>query len=543
MRRSLLALAAAATLLPANAARADEGDIIVQREPGLDRKEQRELRKDAGVELVTELSIERTELVAPKHGDVAAALADLRDDAGVVYAAPDRLMRVAAAPTVYGWTTLWALENPYDTDIDAMSAWQRSLGAGATVAIVDTGIMADHADLAPQIVEGGYDFVDDDPVPDDGNGHGTHVAGTLAASGLAESPVIGVAPEAKILPLRVLGDDGSGWTSDIAEAFDYAGDLGIRIVNASLGGGGDDPVMNAVIAAHPNTLYVVAAGNDGVNNDSTSEASYPCAAPQANILCVGATEKHDERAMFSNYGATTVDLFAPGFSIRSTTITPFLYGYKSGTSMAAPHVAGAAALALAANPSATAEQLKWALMASVDGKSALAGLAVTGGRLNADVAVAAITGGPLPTPTATPTATPTPEPTATPEPPVATPAPPAQPVPAPDPVVPVVTPPPATIVAPATSLSRVTVRGSLRTKRGKLKVRFSLSQPATVRFSIAKRGSRRALSAWTGKARGGANSVTIKRRLPTGKTLKRGTYRLSVGLNATVSTSRSIRVR
>ncbi|HEX6020796.1 MAG TPA: S8 family serine peptidase [Solirubrobacter sp.] len=546
MRRCLPALVAAVALLPATPARAGEGDIIVQREPGLDGKQQRELRREAGVKLVAPLPIEHTELVEPKNGNVSKALAELRADDNVVFAQPDRKVYAAAAPSYFSWTSLWGLENATDTDIDALSAWEHSLGTGTVVAVVDTGIKSDHVDLAPQIVEGGFDFVDGDPDPEDGNGHGTHVAGTIAATGASPSPVIGVAPEAKILPLRALDNNGEGFTSDIVAAFDYAGDLGVRIVNASLAADGEDPAIDAVIAEHPNTLFVVAAGNEGHDNDVPAEASYPCASPQANILCVGASDRYDQRAIFdpwdpqysSNFGAATVDLFAPGRSIRSTTFNGY-WGYMSGTSMAAPHAAGAAALALAARPDATAAQLKAALMISVDATDAFHGLSVTGGRLNAGAAVTAING-PLPTPTPEPTPTASTTPVVAPPPVVTPPAPPppAQPAPPAPQAPPVATPVPA-----ATTLSRVSVRGKLTTKRGKLKVRFSLSRAATVRFTITKRGNKRPLSTWTKKARPGANSVTIAHRLPTGKRLKRGSYTLSVGLGAKASSARTIRVR
>jgi subtilisin family serine protease len=559
MRRSLLVVSSAAALfLPASAARAAEGDIIVQRESGLDGNQRRELRADAGVKLVAELAVARTELVEPKDGDVAEAVAELRADDDVVYAAPDRRLH-ANLSWSSSWSWLWGLEDALDdTDIDASAAWQRSLGTGVTVAVVDTGIKANHPELASQIAAGGYDFVDKDPVPQDGNGHGTHVAGTIAAANTGSAPVIGVAPGAKILPLRVLDNSGSGWTSDIADAFEYAADSGVRIVNASLGGD-EDPFLNSVIAAHPETLYVVAAGNEGADDDVPSEASYPCASPAENLLCVGATDTKDERAIFdpwdpsssSNYGATTVDLFAPGRSIYSTTIgSP--YGYKSGTSMATPHAAGVAALALAANPAAATWELKQALMTTVDAKAALADLSVTGGRLNADAAVGAING-PLPTPTPIATAVVTPAPTpvatATPRAPVATPAPvtptpatPAPPAPAPAPPAPAPVTPTPPVTQPV-SLFDVSVGGSLRTKRSKLKVRFSLSRASTVKFAITKRGSRRTLSAWTKRGRAGANRVSISRRLPTGKTLKRGSYTLRVSISATATSSRSIRVR
>ena len=148
-------------------------------------------------------------------------------------------------------------------------------------------------------------------------------------------------------------------------------------------------MVEDAIAAHPNTLYVVAAGNAGADDDVTG--NYPCSYPEANIICVGATDDTDAPASFSNYGATTVDLFAPGVGILSTVPGPDAYDYYDGTSMATPHVAATLALMRARNPSLTAAQLKAKLLASVHPVGALHGLSVTGGRLDAAAAVAAAT--------------------------------------------------------------------------------------------------------------------------------------------------------
>ena len=217
---------------------------------------------------------------------------------------------------------LWGLRNTGQNaglagaDIDVLGAWQRSEGLGVTVAVVDTGINADHEDLTGQLastkaeLEGvpgidddgngyvddvkGWDFLGRDNVAQDGSGHGTHVAGTLAAAGGNGLGVVGVAPRAKVLPLRVLGDDGKGTMSAVASAFDYAGDLGVRVVNASVGGAYSAAVRTA-IAAHPDTLYVVAAGNDTLDADTASGA-FPCALPEPNVVCVGATDNRDALA-------------------------------------------------------------------------------------------------------------------------------------------------------------------------------------------------------------------------------------------------------
>ncbi len=564
-RRCLLAFVVVVVLSAPQGAHAADGDIILQRQAGLDRQERRELREDAGVHLVEALPLERTELVEPAPGETAAeALAALRADGDVVYAELDQPVHVLAEPNDFYWSSLWGLENSGQTyagqaghvgaDIDVLDAWERSQGAGVTVAVVDTGINAEHVDLAGQLAgnateaggtpgvdddgngfvddTGGWDFVTGDNLPQDGHGHGTHVSGTIAAVGANGVGVIGVAPGAKVLPLRALADNGSGFMSWIAAAFDYAGDMGVPIVNASLGGDYSITLENA-IAEHPNTLYVVAAGNDDVDNDAGPPyASYPCALPQANLLCVGASDNRDQPASFSNYGATTVDLFAPGVGIISTHKgSSTAYTLMNGTSMAAPHVAGAAALALAANPAAGTAALGSALLSSADAKDTLSGLAVTGGRLNASAAIDAVLGAapaPTPTPTPTPTATPTP------------PAPVATPTPAPPVSTPVPAPPPAPAAA---KLSALGVRGSLRTHSGKLRVRFSLNRATSVRFTITRRGAKRPLAGWTTRGNAGSNVFTLTRRLPNGRRLKRGNYTLGVGLSATAAASRSIRVR
>ena len=549
--RSLVLAAALFLVLPASA-RAADGDIIVQRAPGLDGAERQALRADAGVKLVETLPLERTELVSAS--DPAKALTALRADDDVVYAEPDRRVHATRTMDDPYFDSLWALQNLGQTvfgvpgaagaDIDATLAWDQSEGAGVTVGVVDTGVRTDHVDLANQIAANaaelngtpgvdddhnhyvddvqGWDWVDNDNVAQDGHGHGTHVSGTIAAEGENNFGVVGVAPLAKILPLRVLDDAGSGWMSDIAAAFDYAGDAGVRIVNASLGGGYSQAIEDAV-AAHPSTLYVVAAGNDAADSDTAGDA-YPCALPEANLICVGASDNQDAIADFSNYGDTSVDLFAPGVGIYSTFNTSTSsYHYLDGTSMASPHVAGVAALALSKRPGATTAFLRWALLSSVDRVPAMAGESVTGGRLNANSAVTAIEGTePVPTPTPTP------------EPPAPTPVPPVAP---PTPV-----PPPPALPEAGPALTKLTVGGSLRTKAGKLRVSFQLSRSAWVRFTIQAKGSKRVVATWSKLARPGANAYVLKRTLPSGTKLKHGSYTLAVAVSPTASSSKVIRV-
>jgi hypothetical protein len=228
--------------------------------------------------------------------------------------------------------------------------------------------------------------------------------GGIVAARTDAQGIAGVAPGARVMPLRVLGADGTGSSASVASGYDYAGDIGIPVVNASLGSSGMSNAERDAISSHPNTLYVVAAGNggsDGVGDNNDVTPSYPCAASLANVVCVGATDGSDRRAGYSNYGAASVDLFAPGSSIYSAYRTGGTsdWVWMSGTSMATPHVAGAVALMRAAAQGLSGAQLKQALLGSVDRKAQLAGLAVSGGRLNAAAAVrGAIAAAGLPAP-------------------------------------------------------------------------------------------------------------------------------------------------
>jgi thermitase len=397
-----VALLAAAALPPA--AHAGVGDeIVVMRDGGLTRAE----RAEAGVGAARDLPLAGVEVVSAGE-DRAAALSALRADPDVDWAEPNRPRHVAADPLAgllwglnnTGQSVWWQRGTP-DADIDAPQAWHVSRGAGLTVAVADTGVDPGHPDLAGRIVPG-YDFVDGDADPRDGHGHGTHVAGTIAA-GENGAGVIGVAPEALVMPLRVLDDNGGGNSADVAAAFAYAGDRGVRVVNASLGSSYPSLVERRAIHDHPGTLYVVAAGNggpDGVGDDNDGATrEYPCSHDEPNLICVGATDSDDARAAFSNFGAASVDLFAPGQDIvsswargRPTVLNQYFgagdgYEIMQGTSMASPHVAGAAALTAAVQPGWSGSQLRAALIDGADRLPGLAGASVSGGRLNAAASV------------------------------------------------------------------------------------------------------------------------------------------------------------
>lgn len=204
------------------------------------------------------------------------------------------------------------------------------------IAIVDTGVQMNHPDLVGKLLPG-YDFVNKDNSPDDGNGHGTHVAGIAAAVTNNSQGISGMAPLASILPVRVLDNNGSGLLSDVANGIIFAANQGAQVINLSLGSTqGATTLQNAInYAWNKGVVLVAAAGNDGVTTPN-----YP--AYYNNVIAVASTDSADQKSSFSNFG-TWVEVAAPGSSILST-YTGSYYAYLSGTSMASPHVAGIAAL-------------------------------------------------------------------------------------------------------------------------------------------------------------------------------------------------------
>lgn len=304
---------------------------------------------------------------------------------------------------------LWALNNTGQTggnagaDIDAAEAWTVQKGSkNVVVAVIDSGVDYNHRDLAANIWKNpgeiagdgidndgngykddwrGYDFVNKDSNPMDDNSHGTHIAGTIGAVGNNNIGVVGVSQNVSIMPLKVMGADGIGSSNDIVKAINYATQNGAKVINASFAGGPFSQVMKDAIADanKKGILFVAAAGNDGNNNDN--DPQYPASYDLPNIISVAATNDKDQLARFSNYGKNSVDLAAPGQNILSTTPGD-RYDFKIGTSMAAPHVTGAAALLLADNPNLSAAQLKDILMNNADPLTSLNGKTVSGARLN-----------------------------------------------------------------------------------------------------------------------------------------------------------------
>ncbi|WP_170915402.1 S8 family serine peptidase [Microcystis aeruginosa] len=322
----------------------------------------------------------------------------------------------ATFPNDPGFNQLWGLHNTgqsggtADADIDAPEAWDIQTGdPNLVIGVVDTGVDYNHPDLAGNIWTNpgeiandgidndgngyiddirGWDFAYNDNDPSDVDGHGTHVSGTIAGKGNNGVGVTGVAWNAKIMPLKFLDDTGSGSTSNAILAINYATAKGVKLTNNSWGGGGySQALYNAINAAgQAGALFIAAAGNSAQNTDTSP--SYPASYNLANIISVASTTRTDSLSSFSNYGLTSVDLGAPGSAIYSTTPNN-TYATYSGTSMASPHVAGAAALLWSQNPTWTAQQVKDALMNTGDPIAALAGKTVSGKRLNVFNALAA----------------------------------------------------------------------------------------------------------------------------------------------------------
>jgi subtilisin family serine protease len=356
---------------------------------------------------------------ALKHEKLRGALKKL---AKFSYVEPD--LAVWADATTANDTyagNLWGLNNTGqtggtpDADIDAPEAWGLTRGdASVVVGIIDSGMDYNHHDLSgnvwtnPGEIAGngidddgngyrddvhGWDFYNNDANPMDDNGHGTHVAGTIGASGNNGVGVTGVNWNVKMMALKFLGADGGGTLSGAVSALNYASAMAsqygvnIKLTNNSWGGGGYSSSLFDAIqrSGQAGQLFIAAAGNggaDGIGDDNDAAASYPSSYNLDNVISVAATDHSDVLGSFSNYGKTSVDLAAPGVSILSTT-PGGNYGYMNGTSMATPHVSGVAALAWSYVSNATASNVRDAIWGGVDTKASLSGKVATAGRLNA----------------------------------------------------------------------------------------------------------------------------------------------------------------
>jgi subtilisin family serine protease len=362
--------------------------------------------KAAGGRFVRRLDRIGAAVVRPRRGIRTRRLrARLARAQEVRYAEPDFYLRRTLVPDDPLYPQEYALDAGV-SGIAAPRAWDR-LTSCSLAATLDSGVQYSHPDLDGNIwhnpgeVQGngkdddGNGWVDDYYGVDvhkgsgsatDDLGHGTHVAGIIAAHGNNGIGVAGTCWSASVMPVRFMDAQGRGSTSDAVTGLDYAIHMGAKIVNCSFGSPSNSAALEDAVksAKTKGVLLVVAAGNDSASIESAP--TYPASYTQGNILTVAATAANDALASFSNFGAQSVDLAAPGDSIYSTFPTSD-YKPLSGTSMAAPFVTAAAAMLLEQDSGLTYSEISSALKASVDPVPTLGGKTVTGGRLNLDRAL------------------------------------------------------------------------------------------------------------------------------------------------------------
>jgi len=350
------------------------------------------------------------EVVQVPQANFSSAMNLYEQNPNVEYVEPDYLIQTpeitpesslvqassTTTPNDTYYSLLWGLHNTGQSngtagvDIDAPDAWNLSTGSSdVVIAVVDTGVEYTHPDLAANMwvnskdpVNGvdddgnglsddyrGWDFTNKDNDPLDDNGHGTHCAGIIAATGNNGVGVTGVNWKARIIPLKFLDSSGSGYTSDAISAILYANKMGATVISCSWGGSESSQSLKDAIDSS-SAIVVCAAGNSGVDTDKTP--NYPSSFNSSNIISVASITRTNARSSFSNYGLTSVDLGAPGSEIGSTYLNKS-YVYMSGTSMATPYVSGVAALLLGKEPGLSNLQVISRILKSTDSVSDLAG--------------------------------------------------------------------------------------------------------------------------------------------------------------------------
>ena len=330
-----------------------------------------------------------------------AQIAALRATGLFEYVEPDYIRSINAMPNDSAFTdgTLWALRNSGQSngvagaDIGAMSAWDLTTGStNVIVAVVDTGIRYTHQDLAAQVWRDpastnfvcGTNTVAGNSDPMDDNGHGSHVSGTIGAAANDGNPDVGVTWQVRLMACKFLDSSGYGYLSDEIKCLEFALAKGARIINASYGGAYFSQTEYEGIRnlRDHGVLFVASAGNSGWNHDVSP--AYPATFDLHNIISVAAVDRSDNLASFSDFGRTTVHLGSPGVQIFSCwTGSDSAYNTIDGTSMATPHVAGAAALVLARYPNATLTELRRRILDGAVTIPSLTNKTITGGRLNA----------------------------------------------------------------------------------------------------------------------------------------------------------------
>jgi serine protease len=424
--KTLIAIAVTAALVSGSSLANEPNDesILVMFKPGVTKQQRENIVQQQGASLrqldaqgrdmkmryVADGRIVKVQV--PKGVDRDELVKKLTVNPNVAVAEPNYPLHAFATPDDTRFNELWALHNTGQNggtpgaDIKAVDAWDISIGSrDVIIGVIDTGMDYNHPDLMDNrwvnsgVYPGstyGYSTLNANLDPMDSGSHGTHVAGTIGASGNNGMGITGVNWSVTLIPCQFLGSSG-GTTAGAIECINYFTDLklnygvDVKATNNSWGGGGYSETLREAIQSSNDAgiLFVAAAGNDGFNADNTP--MYPAAYDLEGIVSVASTDRNDNLSVFSsggsNYGAVSVDLGAPGSAILSTT-PGNSYASYSGTSMASPHVAGAAALLWSVNPEISVLEMKAILMDSGDSLAALDGKTVSGKRLNLTNAMA-----------------------------------------------------------------------------------------------------------------------------------------------------------
>ena len=414
-RFALVAVIVASSLGPSSALAAEDavpGEIIVKYRSGVSRARRASVESALpSVAHVCKFDFIRAELLRVPAAATSEALSRLRASADVEYAESNHYVYAQVIPNDPSFSQLWGLKNTgqgggyVGADISATLAWDTFTGdPNFPIGVIDTGIDYTHPDLAANVwtnpgeVPGngkdddgngyvddvhGYDFVNNDGDPMDDGYHGTHVAGTIGAVGNNGVGVTGVNWRCKLIAIKFMDPTGIGTEANAIAAIGYSIAVGCKLTNNSWGNmSGGQAMLDAINAAGAaGQLMVFAAGNNGWNIDSVP--FWPPSYMTPNMITVTSTDGRDLRPTLTNYGAVTVNLGAPGYGIYSCK-PGNLYQTLNGTSMAAPHVTGAAALAMARSPLATSAQIRQLILLSTDPVASMAGVTSTGGRLNAN---------------------------------------------------------------------------------------------------------------------------------------------------------------
>ncbi len=435
----LSATTAEAAALEGTLGEHEPGELIVRTKPGTTlSSEAGSLVQDFGAKVLFEFDTpqgihksdagEFLHLKLPAGVSVAEAMAAMAKDERVAFAEPNNTyglpeviegdskpasgQPITNDPKVgelYGMNNTGQTGGTPGADINAPEAWQIHTGrdqadGGTLLAVIDTGIDYNHPDLKDNVwtnpgeIAGdgidndnngvvddihGYNAYANSGDPLDGHSHGTHCAGTIAGQGNNGEGVVGVNHDANIMGVKIFSDSGSTNAAAIIRGIQYSTKMGARITSNSWGGGRANEGIKQAFAESP-ALHIMAAGNSGTNNDARPH--FPSSYDLDNNIAVAATDHNDGIARFSCYGATSVDIGAPGVNIMST-VNGGGYASYSGTSMATPHVAGAALLVADANPGISNAELKERLLGTADKIPSLDGKVVTGARLNVGAAI------------------------------------------------------------------------------------------------------------------------------------------------------------